>query len=313
MKRFVHAVGFAAAWVIAFAPAAGAQPARGAPQAVCAYQAGSPFSAEIRISVMDREVQADSAVVRLNGTIPGGGRAAPGAAPGAPARYVAALQTMPVQLQNDSLKRFNIAPRVVVENANSPLCVLRIESTVGNRGWALDTVSDFTFETIVTVNGRQETTRTQVFTSCFDEDTPVRLASGELAAAKELVPGDLVWNPVSRKEMRVREVIQGTQADETLYRVGYADSSVLFTAQHPVMTRKGPRAASGLTRDDEILGEDGAFHPLAVLETRAGDPKRLVYNLALEAPENDWDAHWIAAGGIVAGDFFLQEAAQYAD
>jgi hypothetical protein len=295
MKRFIFSVFFAAMAFVAL-------PAQAQIAAGCPYQPGAPFSAEIRIAVSDRDVRADSAVVRVNGQIPGGGRVAG-------PRYVAALQPMPVQLQNDSIKHFSIAPSIVVENANTPQCVLRMEAGVTGRNWALDTNTNFVLDATVTVNGRVETSQSRIFTSCFDQDTQVRLASGEAVAVKMLVPGDLIWNPLLKREIAVRRVIQGTQADETLYRIGYAGGAVLFTGQHPVLTRGGLRVARAVTPDNEILGEDGAFHKVTVLQTHAGDATRLVYNLELEAPDGQWEAHVIAVEGIVAGDFYLQEAA----
>jgi len=275
------------------------------PQPACPYQPGAVYSAEIRIAVKDAETPADSAVVRLNGRIPPQGRTAAGER-GA-ARYIVALPAMPVQLEKNTLKHFNIAPRIVVENADSPQCQLRLESTVGERGWALDKQTDFTIETTVMIAGRQETTRSSMFVSCFDEDSPILMASGESVRVKELIAGDIIWNPVLKRASRVSEVIQGTEADETLYRIGYGGSAVLFTGQHPIFTRNGLRPASKLTREDFVLGEDGAFHPVSVLEVKTGDPSRLVYNLKLEAPDAGTTAHLLSVGGIVAGDFTLQQ------
>jgi hypothetical protein len=309
MTRFVLAACVAAVCTGAFPFAAtAAQPAAG-----CPHQPGSAFSAEIRIAVSDREVQADQVVVRVNGTIPGGGRLAPGPQAGAPPRYVAAVQAMPVQLERDTLKRFNIAPRLIVENANSPDCELRMEATIGGRTWGLQNLTDFTLESRVTMNGRVETSRSDYSVSCFDQDTPIRLAPGEEVAVKEIVPGDLVWNPLLHMATRVKRVIQGTQADETLYRIGIGGAPVLFTAGHPLLTRKGVRVASEITPDDELLGADGVFHRVSVLETRAGDAGRLVYNLLLEAPEGVAAGHWMVTGDIAAGDFLLQEAERGGD
>ena len=84
-------------------------------------------------------------------------------------------------------------------------------------------------------------------------------------------------------------------------------SSILFTGQHPIFTRNGLRLASKVTREDFVLGKDGAFHPVSVLELKNGDPSRLVYNLKLDAPDEVGTAHLLSVGGIVAGDFSLQQ------
>lgn len=292
------------------APQASGVPGVLAPRpAGCRYQPGSQFSAAIYVTVTDRET-ADTATVNLNGTIPSGGREATA---GAGSRYIATLPVTPVRLARNSLKRFNLAPRLIIENPGSVDCRLRIEAVVGQRVWALDANTNFAIEARVVVGGEQQTLRTQMFVSCFDQDTKVRLASGEEVAVRELVSGDMVWNPIGKHPVRVAEVIQGTEADEAMVRVGYGNTAVLFTARHPILTRKGLRTAGELTRQDAVRGEDGAFHDLTVLEPTRGNPDRLVYNLKLDAPADQPGDHLMAVGGIVVGDFVLQEAARPAE
>jgi hypothetical protein len=94
-----------------------------------------------------------------------------------------------------------------------------------------------------------------------------------------------------------------------LYRIGFGEHSAWFTAFHPVYTKRGLQPASEITAEDEVLGEDGAYHPVNVLESQAGDPNRSVYNLRFKG-SSDSRQHMISANGIVAGDFFLQESIQ---
>jgi Hint-domain len=206
------------------------------------------------------------------------------------------------------VKHFRLAPRIVIERAHSPQCRLRLEATAGSRTWALATKTNFSLETTVQIGGRQETTRTASSVSCFDEDSPVRLAAGDLVPVKELVPGDKVWNPILHRGIPVREVIQGTEADETMYHVGYASASIWFTGQHPVFTQRGMRPASSVMPGDAILGDDGAYHVVTVREVHGGNPDHLVYNLALDATDTDVAKHWMSVGGMVVGDFFLQQS-----
>ena len=117
----------------------------------------------------------------------------------------------------------------------------------------------------------------------------------------------MIWNPVLKRATRFSKVIQGTEADETLYRIGYGGSSILFTGQHPLFTGNGLKLASKVTREDFLLGEDGVFHRVGVLEVKKGDPSRLVYNLKLDAPDEGATAHLLLVGGNVAGDFSLQQ------
>jgi hypothetical protein len=280
-------------------------------KAVCPYQPGSLFSADITILVSDRDTLADTARVHLEGAIPSGGRQTSGQGAGALAsRYIAPLAVKPVKLAKESLKRFTLTPQIIVENNGSPDCQLRIDTGISQRAWALDIKTDFTIETTVVIGDRRETVRSTMQVSCFDQDTPVRLGSGETVAVKAVVAGDLLWNPVMAQSTRVEEVIRGTQADEILYHVGYDDSAVWFTAHHPLVTEDGIREAALVVRGERVLGEDGSFHSVTLLEVKGGDPDRLVYNLRLAGPIDQTQAHLMAVGGMVVGDFVLQEAAR---
>jgi hypothetical protein len=262
---------------------------------------GDPFSAYMRISVHDREVVADSAFVNLSGRIPGGGRITPDG------RYIAPLPLRRVQLANDTLKYFTVAPSVVIANYQSANCQLLIEPGISNRNWLQQENTNFDLRTMVVVNGVKSEFKTSLYTSCLDQDTPVRLDSGQLVPIKSLVAGDLVRNPVTGQSHRVAEVIRGTQADELMYRIGFAGAAALFTAQHPVMTRRGLVAASEVIIDDELLGEDGAYHKVTVLEVRQGSEARFVYNLKFQSGSTMTNEHMFAAGGLAVGDFYLQE------
>lgn len=286
---------------------AGAQP-RILKEFSCPYQPGVNFTADIKISISDRDVRADGAMVRLKAQIPPPARSV-AAANGQAARTVAALEPVPVRLERDTIKRFSIAPMIVIENPGSPNCRLGVEAGISNRSWAPDVQTNFKIDAEVSVEGRRQTSSTQVLVSCMDEDTPIRLASGDLVAVKMLIRGDVIRNPVTGKATKVEEIIRGTQADETLYRIGFEEHAAWFTAWHPVYTKRGLRPASSVTAEDELLGEDGTYHPVTIVETRAGDPNRSVYNLRFKG-SSDSRQHMLSANGIVAGDFFLQEAMQ---
>ncbi len=99
----------------------------------------------------------------------------------------------------------------------------------------------------------------------------------------------------------------GTEADETMYRLGFERAAGLFTSGHPIATKRGLIAAADVTPNDELLGEDGAYHNLTIRERRNGDPARAVYNLHFDrTAARSLRDHMLSAGGIVAGDFDAQ-------
>ncbi len=276
-------------------------------------QPGDIFSADINIVISDQEVPADFAAVKINQHIPLSGRATT-ATPREPARYIAPLPVMPVRLQKDTFRYFSLAPSAIIENHGSPQAWLRLEIgisgrlVVNNRGWGPETLTNFKIQATVRAGGRSDLIQSALFVSCMDEDTPVLVAGGQALPVRVLVPGDWIQNPISRRSVRVAEVIRGPQAFDTMYLLGYGSTAALFTEWHPMLTRRGVVPAGQVTREDALLGEDGSFHPVSVMQVRSGACDRSVYNLRLEAvkPED----HWLCAAGIVTGDYEMQNAIQ---
>jgi hypothetical protein len=106
------------------------------------------------------------------------------------------------------------------------------------------------------------------------------------------------------------EVIHGTQADEEMYRIGFGRAVISCTGWHPIMTESGLKPGRGVEAGDLVLGEDGAYHPVTVRQAFSGDPKRSVFNLRLTAASEAGADHLMSAGGLVTGDFFLQNSLQ---
>jgi hypothetical protein len=267
----------------------------------CPYTPGASFTAEVHITVMDANTPTDSADVTLTGIVPDGGRQSSG-------RYVASLPPRQVNLREAALKNFTLAPHVMVEQPNSSACRLDLDANIPSRSPAFAATTQFTFDVTVRIGGHIEHAITPMVISCFDQDTPVRLASGETARASDLVAGDEIWDPVSKTATRIERVIQGPEAGETLYRLGDGAGSVLFTAGHPLMTRRGPTLARQVAVGDELMDADGQWRRITVARTAPGDPTRRVYNFVLAGPHPD--GHWLTAGGFAAGDYTLQEAAR---
>jgi hypothetical protein len=282
-----------------------AQPAGG-----CRYHAGTPFQAEVRITVSDHEVGVDTAAVSIHEKIPAGGRMV--SQPGGQ-RYVVTLAPVPVHLAKDTLKHFDVIATVIIDHANSAACQMQIDVASTGRGWARQENSHFSITTDVVAGGQHTTYRKEMVVSCLDQDTPVLLKDGTRVPIRQIVRGDVIRNPVTAATAEVLEVIHGTQADEEMVRIGYGSSVVSVTARHPIMTPTGLKPARAVELGDLVLGEDGAYHPVTVREPFAGDAKRLVYNLRLAASTEGLPNHLFSAGGLVTGDYSMQTMLQAAE
>ncbi len=282
--------------------------APGVPRAAhaCRYQPGTSFTAEIHVDISDREVPSDTGTVTLNLKIPSGGRVAQAKVP----RYVASLNRVGVPLTGNRVKHFDLAPSVIIENPNSADCQLKMELGVAGRSWAQQAKTHFTFSATVVVGGQRTTFKSVSAVGCVDEDTLILLADGSRVPVKQLVPGDVLRNPMTAAALEVAEVIRGTQADEVMYRIGFGGSTAVLTAWHPVMTRFGLKPARDVEPGDLVLGEDGAYHGVTLCQAFAGDPTRSVYNLRLNVGTDAGFDHLLSAGGVVTGDFFLQTLLQ---
>jgi hypothetical protein len=285
--------------------------AQAAPEAPapCRYQPGTSFTAEIQISVSDHEVPADSATVKLHTRIPPNGRTAQAGPKGHP-RYIAALDPVPVHLAKDTLKYFSLAPSVIIEAPDSADCHIKMEMGIGSRNWARQSETNYTIKAELIVGGQHTTVEDSGSASCLDQDTLILLADGSRVPIKLLVPGDVIRNPVTSASAAVEEVIHGAQADDEMYRIGFGSSIVSFTAWHPLMTKLGLKPARYVELGDFVLGEDGVYHCVTVRQPFTGDPARLVFNLRLTAASDTGTDHLMSVGGLVTGDFFLQNSLQ---
>jgi hypothetical protein len=275
---------------------AGLAPAPTIHPTTCEFQSGESLTGKISISLTDHEVPADSAVVNFDVRIPPGGRTATNGV-----YEVPPLSIIPVTLAKNSLKHFTVRPHIVIENYASPNCKLRFDSLIGDRNWANQEKTSFTIHTTVVANGKTyNLAPVTTNVSCLDEDVSVRLASGALIPIKDVVVGDLVYDPVTGRNLKVAAVIWGTEANEKMYRIGFDGRAGLFTSQHPILTKRGLVAAV------DLLGDDRSYHKVTIREPQEGDATRAVYNLRFESAAKSLRQHLLSAGGIVTGDFDAQ-------
>jgi hypothetical protein len=279
------------------------------PASNCRYHVGAQFQAKVNITVSDSQVPRDSAAVNISETIPAGGRMQNQRGD---QRYVVTLPPRPVHLAKDTIKHFDVVTTVIVDHANTADCQMQVQVTSSGRSWAKQGNSNFSIATDVVAGGQHSTYSENQNVSCVDQDTPVLLEDGTHVPIREIIQGDVIRNPKTGATAVVLEVIHGTQADEEMYRIGYDDLLVSVTAWHPIMTPTGLKPARSVQVGDLVLGEDGDYHSVTVREPFTGDANRYVYNLRLGEPTESLPNHLYSVGGLVGGDFFMQNMLQAA-
>ena len=141
---------------------------------------------------------------------------------------------------------------------------------------------------------------------CFALTTEIRMADGKDKMIAFIKPGDMVWNPMTRKNVRVSKVVQGPEADKPMYEIGYNGNVVVVTEDHPFHTRDGLKAAKDLKSGLEISSSNGQFAKIDHFKIRPIDKSQKVRNIVLESGLADAD-HMVLADGIVTGDLHLQQ------
>jgi len=149
--------------------------------------------------------------------------------------------------------------------------------------------------------------------------------------------GDLVWNPVTGKAMKVRFASFGPEVIP-MYELGFGQVAIVVTEGHPMLVNNNakegqsfemaemfsPASVSSLNRSevphgytvkradqlkvgDRVLGEDGKYYKLTVARTLPVKEGQHVFNIKLDTDSTNPDDHMVVADGIVTGDLWLQE------
>ncbi len=98
-----------------------------------------------------------------------------------------------------------------------------------------------------------------------------------------------------------------------LIEIKIADRAIKATGKHPFITRQGIRPAYELKVGDEILLDDDRFVAISELNPipkAAGEAGPVVWNIEIEAPDEDLDSHNLVANGITTGDLMIQTKLQ---
>jgi len=149
--------------------------------------------------------------------------------------------------------------------------------------------------------------------------------------------GDIVWNPVTGKPMKVKFASFGPEVIP-MYELGFGKAAIVVTEGHPMLVNNNakegqsfemaelfaPASVSTLNRSevphgytvkradqlkvgDRVLGEDGKYYKLTVARTLPVKEGQNVFNIKLDTDSTNPDDHMVVADGIVTGDLWLQE------
>ena len=165
-------------------------------------------------------------------------------------------------------------------------------------------------------------------TGCFPPEAQIVMGDGTTKAIKRIRTGDLVWNPVRKKAFAVGAVFAGPEKNP-LIEIGFGDKKITVTETHPLIVRattegsikpvalvSEPNAksepdfrvkkANEVTKDDELLAQDGKFYRVEVLRQLPVQEGQIVYNFELLGESDQPADHTIVSAGIVTGDITAQ-------
>ena len=138
---------------------------------------------------------------------------------------------------------------------------------------------------------------------CFDSQTKIRMADGSDRLITDLEKGEFVFNPVTQKPAKIVKLTIGPE-NKPLLNISVGQSTVRVTDSHPFMTKRGWTAARDIRKGELVLTSQGQFTPVTGITLGAAG--RIVVNLALEGPANEFEKHYVLADGVVTGDLVIQ-------
>ena len=144
---------------------------------------------------------------------------------------------------------------------------------------------------------------------CFAESTKIRMGSGEDRLIGLIEKGDLVFDPITKKSIKVVEIIKGPEHNP-MYDITMGNQKVTVTQFHPFMTKNGLKAAKNLALTDKLLGADGIYHALKGYKKLPLHDGQVVYNIRLDDGSDKPLDHMVLANQVVTGDLFLQRQLQ---
>lgn len=142
---------------------------------------------------------------------------------------------------------------------------------------------------------------------CVAEDTLITLGDGKTQKRiDQLQQSDTIWNPILKKPMSMRKLTRGPEAVPML-DISVDGKSLKVTGNHPFPTRDGMKTAFKLIDGEEIQIDGGKWVKIGkIAAVPAGREAPVVWNIEIDAPNDNWDAHHYVANGVVTGDLLIQ-------
>lgn len=196
--------------------------------------------------------------------------------------------------------------KVTVEDPNTVCC----SKNRGEKGWkeflhrldALDKANPDACFSCACIRGDAQ----DGGDGCFPPGVQISMGDGSTKSIEDVRVGDMVWNPRTKEPLEVKQVIEGPEK-LPLIRLGFADTVVTVSQQHPILTKGGVRQARELKLGDSIYDARGEEHALTVLEQLPVAEGQRVINLVLDADGDRADQRMMISGGIITGDIMLQK------
>lgn len=138
---------------------------------------------------------------------------------------------------------------------------------------------------------------------CFAQGTEIAVSPTETKPIEALQKGDVVYNPRNNSFQKIKSTLAGPEEEKDMVVISYNETKLTVTLDHPMPTNRGLIQAGEMQLGDRIQIANGDW-VTPKLELIPSDGQ-IVYNLALEGPENEND-HMVVANSIVTGDLDLQ-------
>lgn len=143
---------------------------------------------------------------------------------------------------------------------------------------------------------------------CVAEDTMITLGDGKTEKRiDQLTAYDTIWNPITKKAMKMKKLTRGPEKIPML-KIEVGGKEISVTGNHPFPARDGMKTAFNLVEGQEIMIGEGQWQKIQKISAVAPDKDNapVVWNIHLDAPDDDWDAHHYLANGVITGDLLIQ-------